>query len=176
MNTIIRGTSFLTGAQEESHVKFCHNSGNSGNGFPCAGSLSSFLFGFSTSAGPYDRFLCTSTLVLSLLGVAGCSVGVTVSFDEDAREVGEGEVEELVERSSPCNACLPHLMRRANRPVVSLIRGLRRVSSGKTSVTPNFALYPRCHKHNGAFADFWRLRLDLCIVLQNLPKSLPIRR
>ena len=81
--------------------------------------------------------------------------------------------EQRMARSSPCNACLPHLMRRGNRPVVSLIRGLRRVSSGKTSVTPNFALYPRCHEHNGAFADFWRLRLDLCIVLQNLPKVSP---
>ena len=103
MNTIIRGTSFLTGAQEESHVNFCHNSGNSGNGFPCAGSLSSLLFGFSISAGACDRFPCTSTLVLSLLGVAGCSVGVTVSCDEDVREVGEGEVEELVDRPRTTN-------------------------------------------------------------------------
>ena len=75
MNTKVPGTSFLTGSQEESHVNSCHHSGNSGNGFPCVSSLSSFVFGFSVCAGPCDRFPCASTLVLSLLSVAGCSVG-----------------------------------------------------------------------------------------------------
>ena len=54
--------------------------------------------GFSVSAGPCDRFPCTSSLVLSLLVGAGCSVGVTVSCDEDVGEVGEDEFEELVDR------------------------------------------------------------------------------
>ena len=53
---------------------------------------------FSVSAGPCDRFPCTYSLVLSLLFDAEYSVGVTVSCDEDAGEVGEDEVEELVDR------------------------------------------------------------------------------
>ena len=44
-----------------------------------------------------DRFPCTSSLVPSPLLDAGYSVGVTVSCDEDVREVGEDEVEELVD-------------------------------------------------------------------------------
>ena len=51
--------------------------------------------------------LATSFLVLphsySLLGVAGCSVGVKVSCDEDVGEVGEDEVEELVDRQGTTN-------------------------------------------------------------------------
>ena len=51
--------------------------------------------------------LATSFLVLphsySLLGVAGCSVGVMVSCDEDVGEVGEDEVEELVDRQGTTN-------------------------------------------------------------------------
>ena len=47
----------------------------------------------SVSAGPCDRFPCTSSLKLSLLLNAGCSVGVTVSCDEGGGEVGEDEVE-----------------------------------------------------------------------------------
>ena len=48
-NTTIPGTSFLTGSQKkESRVNYRHHSGNSSNGFTCAGSLSSFLFGFSS--------------------------------------------------------------------------------------------------------------------------------
>ena len=39
-----------------------------------------------------------SSLILSLLSVAGCFVGVTVSCDEDVGEVGEDELEELVDR------------------------------------------------------------------------------
>ena len=62
-------------------------------------SLVVFIFiGFSVSAGPCDRFPCTSSLILSLLSVAGCFVGVTVSCDEDVGEVGEDELEELVAR------------------------------------------------------------------------------
>ena len=41
-----------------------------------------------TTCFPYSPFLVD----------AGCSVGVTVSCDEDVREVGENEVEELVDR------------------------------------------------------------------------------
>ena len=60
-----------------------------------------------------------------------------------------------------------------NRPVVSLIRRLRRVSSNETFVVPNSALYPRSHKHCRGFEDFWRLRLDIHIVLRNLPSIRP---
>ena len=72
-----------------------HFSGRSCNGFPRTSSLSSFLFGFSVSAGPCDEFPRTSSLILSLLVNAGCSVGVPVSCDEDVGEVGEDELEEL---------------------------------------------------------------------------------
>ena len=54
-----------------------------------------FIFYFSVSAGPCDRFPCTSSLILSLLSAAGCFGGVTVSYDEDVGEVGEDELEEL---------------------------------------------------------------------------------
>ena len=57
-----------------------------------------FYLGFSVSAGPCNRFPCTSSLILSLLVDAGCSVGVTVSCDEDVGDEGEGELEELVDR------------------------------------------------------------------------------
>ena len=50
-----------------------HYSGNSSNGFPCASSLSSFLFGFSVSGAPCDRFHCTSSLIFSLLVDSGYS-------------------------------------------------------------------------------------------------------
>ena len=43
-------------------------------------------------------FPSTSTLVLSLFSVDGCSVEVTVSCDEDAGEADEDEVEELIYR------------------------------------------------------------------------------
>ena len=55
-----------------------------------------------------------------------------------------------------------------NRPVVSLIRRLRRVSSNETFVVHNFAHYPRSHIV-GFLKIFWRLRLDMHIVLRNLP-------
>ena len=58
----------------------------------------SFLFGFSVSAGPHDESPRTSSLILSLLIDAECCVGVTASCDEDVRDVGEGELEELVDR------------------------------------------------------------------------------
>ena len=53
------------------------------------------IFGFCWFC---DRFPCTSTLALSLLVDADCSVVVTVSCDEDVGEVGEDEVEEPVDR------------------------------------------------------------------------------
>ena len=59
---------------------------------------SHFVFGFSFSAGPRDESPRTSSLILSLLDDAGCSVGVTASCDEDVRDVGEDELEELVDR------------------------------------------------------------------------------
>ena len=47
------------------------------------------LFGFSVTACPSYEFLRTSSIILSLLVDARCSVGVTVSCDEDVGEVGE---------------------------------------------------------------------------------------
>ena len=62
-----------------------------------------FVWFFSVSAGPCDEFPRTSSLVLSLLVDAGCSVGVTVSGDEDVEEVGEDELEETVDRPGIMN-------------------------------------------------------------------------
>ena len=68
-----------------------------------ASSMSSILFGFSVSAGPRDELPRTSSLILSLLVAAGCSVEVSVSCDEDVGEVGEDELEELVDRPGTTN-------------------------------------------------------------------------
>ena len=81
----------------------CNQSGRSCDEFLRTSSLSSFLFGFSVSAGPCDEFPRTSSLILSPLVDAGCSVGVTVSCDEDVGEVGEDELEELVDRQGTTN-------------------------------------------------------------------------
>ena len=43
------------------------------------------------------------TLALSLLVDAGCTVGVTASCDEDGGDVGEDELEELVDRPGTTN-------------------------------------------------------------------------
>ena len=85
-----------------------NHSGGSCDEFPRTPSLSSFFFGFSVSVGPRDESPRTQSLILSLLVDAGCSVGVTASCDEDVGDVGEDEVEELVDRArttvrkSPC--------------------------------------------------------------------------
>ena len=144
-----------------------------------------FYFGFSVFAGPCDKFPCTSSLVLSLLVDAGYSVGVTVSCNEDVGEVGEDEVEELVDgtldnewhlvlRKTLIFAVLDEV---GNRPVVSLIRSLRRVSTNKIAVVPNFALYPRCPKRNRVFASCSASVCFACAVCSGIcENSLPIRR
>ena len=53
---------------------------------------------FSVSADPRDGFHRDSSLIISLLSVAGFSVLITVSCDEDVEEAVEEEVEELVDR------------------------------------------------------------------------------
>ena len=58
---------------------------------------------FSVSAGPCDEFPRTSSLILSLLVDAGCSVGVTNSCDEDVGDAGEDELEEHVDRPRTTN-------------------------------------------------------------------------
>ena len=58
---------------------------------------------FSVSAGPCGRSPCTSSLIVSLLLNSGCSVGVTVSCGGDAGEVGEDELEELVDGPGTTN-------------------------------------------------------------------------
>ena len=54
---------------------------------------------FSISADPRDGFLRDSSLVISLLSAARFSVQITVSCDEDVEEVGQDEVEELVDET-----------------------------------------------------------------------------
>ena len=81
----------------------CSHSGRSCDKFPCTSTSSSFLSGFSVSAGPRDRFACTYSLIFSLLVDAGWSVRVTLSFDEDVEEAGADEVEELVDRPGTTN-------------------------------------------------------------------------
>ena len=58
---------------------------------------------FSVSADPRDRFPRDSSLTVSLLSVAGFSVLITVSCDEDVDEASEDEVEELVDRPGTTN-------------------------------------------------------------------------
>ena len=79
------------------------HSGRSCDEFPRTSSLSSFLFGFSVSVGPCDRFPCAGSLTLSLLVDAGCCVRVTASCDEDVGDVGEDELEEHVDRRGTTN-------------------------------------------------------------------------
>ena len=64
------------------------------------------MFGFSVSAGSCDGFPGTDSLIFSLLSVAGYSVVVTVSCDEDVGEVGENGVEELVDKPGTTNGRL----------------------------------------------------------------------
>ena len=49
------------------------------------------------------RFLRDSSLIISLLSVAGFSVLITVSCDENVEEASEDEVEELVDRPRTTN-------------------------------------------------------------------------
>ena len=60
----------------------------------------------------------------------------------------------------------------SNTPVVSLIRRLRRVSSCKTFVVPNFTLYPCCHKHNRALPIFGAFGLTCALCFGDLPQIL----
>ena len=52
---------------------------------------------FSVSADPRDGFHRDSSLIVSLLSVAGFSVLITVSCDEDVEEAAEDEAEELAD-------------------------------------------------------------------------------
>ena len=61
-----------------------------------------FYLSFSVSAGLRDKFPYTSLRIYSLLVSAGCSVGATVSCDEDLEE-GEDELEEIVDRPGTTN-------------------------------------------------------------------------
>ena len=88
---------------EGSAVALVHHSGRSCDEFPRTFSLSSFLFGFSISAGPCDEFPRTPSRILSLLVDAGCSMDVTASCDEDEEDVGEDELEELLDRPGTTN-------------------------------------------------------------------------
>ena len=58
----------------------------------------SFVFGFSIFVESRDESPRTSSLILSRLIDAGCCVRVTTSFDEDEGDVGEDELEELVDK------------------------------------------------------------------------------
>ena len=65
-----------------------------------------FLFVFSVSADPRDGFHRDSSLIISLLSVAGFSVLITEACDEDDEEPGEDEVEELVDRPGTVRSSL----------------------------------------------------------------------
>ena len=84
-------------------MKPCSHSGTSCNNSLRNSASSSFLFEFSVSAHPRDGFLRDSSLIISLLSVAGFSVLITVFCDEDVEEAGEDEVEELVDRPKTTN-------------------------------------------------------------------------
>ena len=59
---------------------------------------------FSVSADPHDGIPRTdSSLILPLLSVAGCSVPITESFDENVGEEGDDEVEELGDKPGTTN-------------------------------------------------------------------------
>ena len=61
------------------------------------------FLGLRFSAGPREEFPRAPTLILSLPAGAGCCVGITASCDEDVGDVGEDEVEELVDRPGTTN-------------------------------------------------------------------------
>ena len=70
------------------------------------GILSSTRFCLNSSCHsgrPRDGSPRTSSLMLSLLVDAGCSVGVTAPCDEEKGDVGEDELEELVDRPGTTN-------------------------------------------------------------------------
>ena len=79
----------------DSHLKSWSHSGTSCNNSLRNSSSYSFLFVFSVSTDPRDGYPRNSSLVVSLLSVAGFSLLITVSYDEDVDEAGEDEVEEL---------------------------------------------------------------------------------
>ena len=58
---------------------------------------------FSVSTDPRDEFHRDSSLILPLISVAGFSVLITVSCDEDVEEAAEDEVEELVGKPGTTN-------------------------------------------------------------------------
>ena len=79
------------------------------SGTSCNSSLynssSSFIFigVFGFYAVPSDKFHHNFSPIISLLFVAGLSVLITVSSDEDVEEIGEDEREELVDRPRTTN-------------------------------------------------------------------------
>ena len=81
----------------------CRQSSKSCNSSPCNSSSFSILFVFSVSAGSCNRFHRNSALILPLLSIAGFSVLITVSCDEDVEEVGVDDVEELVDKPGTTN-------------------------------------------------------------------------
>ena len=83
-------------------VNSSSHSGRSRKVSPRTSSLSFFL-GFLISVGPRDESPRTSSLILLLLIEAGCCVGVTASCDEGVGDVGEDELEELVDRPETKN-------------------------------------------------------------------------
>ena len=124
-------------------LKSCRHSGTSEcNGSPRTVSLSRFLlvFFFSISCGLCAEFPRSSSLILSLVADAGCSVGVTASCSEDVGEASFGELEDLVGRPGTTKGTwfdvvptifLPFRMRcgfLTSGPMVICTHDLRRVS------------------------------------------------
>ena len=79
-------------------MKFSDHSDTSRNRSPRAGSVSSFSFGFSVSAGSGDRSPCLCPLALSLRVVAGRNVETTESCGNDAGDVCVVELKKKVDK------------------------------------------------------------------------------
>ena len=75
-------------------IRALHNA----TGLPYGFVVSIFAGFFSISYGLCAEVPRSSSLILSLLADAGCSVGVTASCDEDVGEASDGELEDLVGR------------------------------------------------------------------------------
>ena len=87
---------------------------------------------FSVFARSGNGFHRDSSLIISLLSVAGFSVLITVSFDEDVEVVGEDEVEQLVDKPGTTHGTQFDIMQSILLPF--LVRCVSdRWSSGKYS-------------------------------------------
>ena len=126
----------------------CSQSGTPCNWSLCNSSSSSFLFGFSVSAGSCDGFPRSSSLVLPLLSGAGYSLVITVSCDEDVGEAGADEVGELVDKAGTTGGTWFAVLQLIFLPLLMRCGFL---TTGPTETVPKF------------FAEFSRRKNCWCI-------------